>query len=213
MTPRVRHEWARRVAAEYGSAGIAAQVLAWCIQAGLPPQVLYAAHRVVHDELEHARLGHTVLVALGGADEPVLLDGASLAVTGGLPVVLVRNFCFGETLAVPVFDRMRRRTTHPLAREVLDQILEDEARHRAFGWEALDALLEADPGVRATVQAALPAIEASFVGYAAPPPAPPLSDEERACGLLDHAEYAELYARCREEELVPRLSRRGLALG
>ena len=66
MTPRVVEEWRRRVAAEYGSAGITAQVLTWGIQAGLPAPLLHTAARIVRDELDHAELSHGVVQALGG---------------------------------------------------------------------------------------------------------------------------------------------------
>lgn len=207
---RVQVEWARRVGAEYASAGLAAQVLTWAIQAGLPPAWVYRAHRVVHDELEHARLSHEVLAAVGGGDRPVEIDADELTVGGGLVPVLVRNFCLGESFAVPAFDRMRRRATHPLARAVLERILADEAEHRAFGWDGLDVLVELDPQVRVAVEAGLPGWLASFGGYADPPPAPPLSAEERAYGLLDHEEYAELYRTTWAEDLAPRFERRGI---
>ncbi len=213
MTGRVRQEWARRVAAEYGSAGITAQVLTWSVQAGLPPELLYTATRIVRDELDHARLSHQVLVALGGAEAPVALQADELAIGGTLPDVLVRNFCLGESFAVPTFERMRRRATHPAVRPVLDRILEDEAVHRAFGWDALDALLELAPTLREHVGIALPGHLATFAGYANPPSAPALTDDERACGLLDNAEYAELYHSTWTLDIAPRFARRGMAIG
>ena len=54
------------MAAEYGSAGITAQVLTWGIQAGLPAPLLHTAARIVRDELDHAELSHGVVQALGG---------------------------------------------------------------------------------------------------------------------------------------------------
>ncbi len=213
MTGRVRQEWSRRVAAEYGSAGITAQVLAWSVQAGLPPGLLYTANRIVRDELDHARLSHEVLVALGGAEEPVVLAAEDLSVGGTLVDVVVRNFCLGESFAVPTFERMRRRATHPAVRPVLDRILEDEAVHRAFGWDALDALLELAPTLREHVTIVLPGHVASFDGYANPRAAPPLTDEERGCGLLDHAEYAELFQSTWTGDIAPRFVRRGIPIG
>lgn len=196
--------------AEYTSAAIAAQVLTWSIQAGLPPGLLHLATRIVRDELDHARLSHEVLMALGGAVVPVELEAEALAIRGAFPEVLVRNFCLGESLAVPYFAAMRRRATHPAVRPVLDRILEDEAVHRAFGWETLDALLEAEPPIRARLRTSLPALIADFRGYAAPVSGPPLSTEERACGLLEHAEYGELYAATFATDLRPRFVARGL---
>jgi hypothetical protein len=210
VTPRVHQEWARRVAAEYTSAAIAAQVLTWSIQQGLPPDLLLVAHRVVGDELEHARVSHEVLAALGGSDEPIVLLAERLVVPHALPEALVRNFCLGETFAVPYFAEMRRRATHPAVRPALDRILEDEAVHRAFGWAALDALIAEEPALVARIAAQLPGLVDAFSGYASPPDAPLLTEEERACGLLEHAEYAALYAETWRDDIVPRFERRGI---
>lgn len=210
MTPRVHQEWARRVAAEYNSAAVSAQVLAWGIQQGLPPEILYTAHRVVGDELDHARLSHTVLVALGGGEAPIPLAAEHLQVSLPFPEALLRHFCLGESLAVPYFAEMRRRALHPAVRPVLDRILEDEAVHRAFGWDALDALLAMEPALKPHLRAVLPELVAEFEGYAKPPEAPPLLAEEAACGLLESAEYATLYAQTWARDLLPRLERRAL---
>ena len=220
MTPRVHDEWSRRVAAEYGSAAIAAQVLTWGIQAGLPPALLHTAARIVRDELDHAAIAHSCLATLadlGGADTPIDLAPEHLTVPQGSGLVadltraVVRNFCIGETLAVPYFAAMRKSCTHPEAAAALERILADEAVHRAFGWDALDALIDLDPAVAPFVSAALPELRATFAGYAAPPDAPPLSVEERACGLIDHADYAALFAQVWTEDIAVRFARRGIA--
>ncbi|MES2640649.1 MAG: ferritin-like domain-containing protein [Myxococcota bacterium] len=194
-------------------------MLAWGITAGLPVPLLHTATRIVRDELDHAALAHTCLVALGGADAPIDLAAERLAVPAGeglladLARVVLRDFCLGETLAVPYFAEMRRGATHPAVSPVLDRVLSDEAVHRAFGWDALDALLALDPGVRGWAEARLPALVASFDGYRAPPDAPPLTDAERACGLLDNAAYGALFARTWAEDVAPRFARRGIGVG
>ena len=58
---------------------------------------------------------------------------------------ILHAFCLGETFAVPLFAAMRPATTQPTAAAALQRILRDEATHRAFGWDTLDALLELDP--------------------------------------------------------------------
>jgi hypothetical protein len=192
-------------------------VLAWSITAGLPTPLLHTAARIVRDELDHAALAHAALVALGGADTPVDLSADRLHVPAGkglladLSRAVLRDFCLGETLAVPYFAEMRRRATHPAVAPVLDRVLADEAAHRAFGWDALDALIALDPGVRPWTEARLPALRATFAAYEAPPDALPLTDAERACGLLDNAEYGALFARTWAEDIAPRFARRDIA--
>ncbi len=204
------------MAAEYRSAAVTAQVLTWGIQVGLPAPLLHTATRVVGDELDHAELSHACLVALGGADEPVDLRPEQLVLPAGegplasLTRAALREHCLGETLAVPYFAAMRRQTTHPAVLPVLDRVLADEAAHRSFGWDLLDALLDLDPGVRALVVRLLPDLSATFEGYRAPAPAPPLRPEERAAGLLENDEYGQIFARSWQEDVLPRLARRGL---
>ena len=211
MTPRVHREWRRRVAAEYRSAAITAQLCHWMIQAGLEESLVTTALRIVADELAHARLSHDCMVALGGEPTPQHVHASELAepsdegVLAGLVDSLVANFCFGETLAVPLFRALREHTSHPAAEPVLTRVLRDEAIHRAFGWEALDAVIELDPvGVRARVQEPLPRCLARFrARYAPAGHDEPLSEEERAAGLMPVAVYRAVFW-----ETAPGLARR-----
>ncbi|MEZ4235599.1 MAG: ferritin-like domain-containing protein [Myxococcota bacterium] len=222
MTPRVQAEWRNRVAAEYRSAALAADVLRGAIAAGAPEALLHTALRIVRDELDHAALSHQAMVALGGDDVPVALDAARLA--GGEGPVLarlvdgvVRDFCLGETLAVPLFREMQARAAHPAVVPVLRRILADEAVHRAFGWDALDWLLEAhgEP-IRAHVAERLPGWLAGLRAAYAPDPlpeAPPLADAECDAGLLDPARYHAVFHDTLQGGLARRLAARGLAVG
>ena len=206
------------MAAEYRSAGVAAQVQAWGIAAGLPVSLLRMAGRIVNDELDHAELGHRALVGLGGGDTPIDLTPDTLVVPGtsqllaDLTRIVLRDFCLGETLAVPLFAAMRRRADQPTVAPVLDRILADEAVHRAFGWEVLDALITIDPEVVAFASMQLPTVVAAFSGYQSPPDAPPLTEVERGCGLLDNTEYGEIFAATWAEDVQPRFRRRGVSI-
>ncbi len=220
-TPRARQEWANRVRAEYRSAAIAAQVLQWCIRFGLPRPLLDTAHRIVRDELDHAHLGHVCLQALGGEKTPIALDQASLAprtsedgALAALLDTLMHNFLFGETLAVPLFGAMRSETTQPEARAALDRILRDEAVHRAFGWDLLDALLALDAiGVRTRLEARLPQAVREFTcTYGSVPDGPPLLDTERAAGLLPPGRYRQIFAETCAGELARRFDDRGISM-
>lgn len=220
-TPRARLEWARRVQAEYRSAATTARVLHWMIQCGLPRPLLDRAQRIVTDELDHAELCHACLVALGGSADAVDLDVAELAPPSSplgplasLVDTVLHAFCLGETFAVPLFAAMRPHTTHPQAAEALQRILRDEAAHRAFGWDALDALLAIDgPGVRARVAQRLPgALRAFAIAYGEVPDGPPLTPAERAAGLLGGAAYRDAHDRALADDIGPRLVRRGIAL-
>lgn len=220
-TARARAEWAARVRAEYGSASIAAQVAHWMIVCGLPEGLLRAALQIASDELDHARDAHAVLVAIGGEDEPVDVALADLraevapeGIGASLLDAVLGTFCVGETVAVPLFAAMRADARHADARAALDRVLRDEARHRAFGWDALDALIALDPvGVRQRAPTVLPAIlDGYLAAYAAEVPHPPLTDDERAVGLLDAASYARIVRRALREDVGPRFAARGIAV-
>ena len=221
MSARVVEEWRNRVAAEYRSAAITARVVHWSIQCGLPDDLLRTGLRIVGDELTHAELCHDCMVTLGVTDEPVAVPPESLAppdaaegAGASLVDAVLLNFCLGETFAVPLFNAMRKHTTHPAALAVLERVLRDEAVHRAFGWDALDALLELDEAaVRARVTAQLPsAIQSYGQAYASPITAPPLTDRELAAGLMEPETYAQVFHHTLQHDISQRLARRNIPL-
>lgn len=216
---RAQLEWARRVQAEYRSAATTARVLHLSIAAGLPRPLLDTARRIVGDELDHAELSHAVLVDLGGADVPVGVELAELvpappadAPVAELLATVLHSFCFGETLAVPLFRAMRAHASRPSALAALDRILRDEAVHRAFGWQALDALLALDAaGVRDFVGQRLHPTARSFArAYAELPESPPLTSEEQAAGLLHTTAYKRIFIDTLTGDISGRLTARGL---
>ncbi len=218
---RVLVEWSNRVRAEYASAALTAQALHWMTIAAFPDELLRTALRIVGDELDHARLSHDCLTALGGQDEPMTLDIANLSMPqvadGPLASLLdsvLRNFCFGETFAVPLFNAMREHTTHPACQPALTRILRDEAVHRAFGWDALDVLLDIDrDGVVSRTHARLPRIMGNFHrAYGEAPVGHPLSDDERSMGLLDGERYREIHAVTLDQDIRRRFDKRGITL-
>jgi len=209
------------VAAEYTSAAITARVLHLGIVCGLDRDLLATARRIVGDELDHAALSDEARIALGDEDVPLGLDIARLQPAphpdgplADLLEHLLGSFCLGETLAVPLFAAMRSGATHPAVQPMLTRVLRDEAVHRAFGWEALDAVLALDPaGVRARAAERLPALCAGYrAAYRDLPPDPPLTPEERACGLLPHADYRRIFDQTMDAGIRPRFRDRGIAL-
>ena len=219
MTPRVQQEWRNRVRAEYRSAAIAAQVLHWLIAVGADDALVSTCMRIVRDELDHAQLSHECLLAFGG-EGGAELDASLMAepdrpegLVASLLDSVLQNFCLGETFAVPLFNRMVEGTSHPDARRVLIRVLQDEAVHRAFGWDTLDALLDADEGgVREFVQARLPDHVKRFQrAYAPEVDGVPLTEQERCCGLMDLRDYREVWVQTYEEDVVRRFARRGIS--
>jgi hypothetical protein len=223
---QVLGEWRARVAAEYTSAAVTQHFVLWLMQLGAPPDLVDAGLAIVTDELVHSRMSHDVLVAAGGGAPPAL-DRATLGLERRrasleLDVLCeaVRVFCLGETVAVPLFAHLRSRCTVEVARAALDRILVDEVRHRDFGWDMLDWLLQSPlgPDVPSVVEAALPSLlEGLDVSYGrgnrhvvADDGSMPEAD--RAWGLAPPREYAEILTRALERDHAPRFAARGIRL-
>jgi hypothetical protein len=205
--------------AEYTSASITAQLLHWLIRAGFDPDLIDTAHRIVRDELDHAALSHDTLVALGGADTPSELDVDQLAMPTAPEGVLasaldsiLRNFCFGETFAVPLFAAMREHTTHPAVLPMLERVLRDEAIHRQFGWDCLDALIARDAaGVQARSASKIRRFRSQFqASYGTLHQSDPLLPIEIAAGMMPPARYVEIHDATLRDVIIPRFALRGI---
>lgn len=222
----VRDEWRRRTVAEYRSAAITTQITLWMIQAGLSPDLLRDGLRIVDDELEHAHLSHQVLLDTGAGDAAVELERATLALAehpgdafeDRLLLGVVRVFCLGETIAVPLFRLLRAGCTVPTARRALDRILVDEARHRAFGWDALDVLV-AQRGadvIRTVVEPRLAAmlreLDESYGRGALGRDRGAITPADRAWGVVPPSEYAAAFEATLDAVWVPRFAEVGIAV-
>lgn len=215
----MRTEWANRVRAEYGSAALTARVVHGLIATGLPRPLIDTALRIVRDELDHAEISHRTLVALGGEEETLNIDIANLAgpssnapVLANLTESILGAFCVGETVAVPLFAAMRAGATRPEVLEALDRILRDEAVHRAFGWDVLEALTTLDPtGVPEFASARIEGlIGAARRAYVVEVGMPRLEPEERAAGLIDLEDYARIFEDCVRDSIRPRFAALGI---
>jgi hypothetical protein len=220
MIPRVLGEWRARIAAEYASAAVTQAFVLWLIQVGAPPDLIDAGLVIVSDELTHSRLSHDVYTAAGGTVPPAIdqhalgLARSSDRIEYDLLTAALRVFCLGETVAVPLFRHLREGCTEPTARTALDRILRDEVRHRDFGWDALDWLLLGPIGseVAGRARRELPAMFATQrVNYGSPTNrGEALTPAERAWGLAEPREYAEILTRTIANEYTSRFAVRGI---
>jgi len=215
----VANEWQRRTEAEYQSAAIAQHVTLWMIQVGAPPDLIGDGLHVVRDELAHSELAAGVAAAAGNPGPP-LIDPARLTLPSpagpllSLAHALVRSFCVGETVAVPLFRMLRSRATVPQCRHVLDVVLGDEARHRQFGWDGLDWLLSSHehqvaPTIRHLLPVLLDEVRQMYGGSEAEAPVA-LAPEMEAWGLAPASDYAATVIRAVADDVLPRLDVRGL---
>lgn len=223
---RVRDEWNERAGREYGSGAVAHHFTLWLIQLGASPDLIRAGLDVVEDELRHAELCRSLVA--GEADAvplPVLpREGLELPRRAGVPLehdvlrACLSAFCINETMAVTMFQQMRRRCTVAPALATIEEFLADEVRHREFGWVTLEWLLRGPSGeaVRPLVLPELCALIESRTAYFGDPAAiagsPAPTPEERAWGLLGREEYVEIFARTLARDIGPRMLRLGLTL-
>jgi hypothetical protein len=222
---RVREEWRARIAAEYGSAAITSNLLLWLIQLGASPDVIDEGLRIVEDELAHSRLSHDVYTDAGGSEPPQIDRGSLELPRRAVPLeldvlrVVVRVFCLGETVAVPLFSHLRASCTVPSARAALDRVLRDEVRHRDFGWMSLDWLLTTPlaPSIPGLVEAELPQMFGELErSYGTGNPAYEdeatgrMADADRAWGLAPPREYADILHRTFTRDFQPRFAARGI---
>jgi hypothetical protein len=218
----VRAEWLRRVQAEYTSAAITQHLGLWLLQVGASPDLVRAALRIVTDEVEHARLSHVTCVRAGGTGSPELgRERLELSRTPGATLesdvtrVALGVFCLGETVAVPLFKRLREGCTVPVARRALDRVLRDEVRHRDFGWLLLDWLLAQPYGaeVRALAEAELPALFARIAaqyGFVGPKSDVRVTAADRDWGLMKASDYGTTVRRTLDRDWTPRFGQRGI---
>ena len=218
----VAHEWNQRTEAEYISAVIAQQVTLRLLQLGAPPDLIRDGLRIASDELTHSELSAAVAASASGEAASPVIDPAAMAVPAGegalgsLIPSIVRFFCVGETIAVPLFRMLRQHCTIPIARSALDRIMRDETRHRQFGWDVLDwMLLVGGPEVRQQLADQAPVLVDQVVhAYVVEGDHPDavLHPELAAWGLALPAAYAATATSALAEEISPRFTARGLAL-
>jgi len=103
------------------------------------------ASRFPLDELVHVELCSRMAMELGGGTE-IIHDPHALVVDADedrRPLVraadlVVRCFCVGEALSIPLLRGTWKAAKHPLPRAVLGRIVRDEAMHGTFGFAFLD---------------------------------------------------------------------------
>jgi hypothetical protein len=224
-TPRVLHEWTTRAAREYGSGAVAQHFTLWLMQLGVSPDLLRAGLDVVEDELRHAEMCHALVAGHWAGPLPAIArEDLELQRRPEVPLerdvlrTCLRSFCLDETTAVTMFQAMRRGARVPAVREVIDEFLADEVQHREFGWVTLEWLLggalgrELRPHVLPELAGLIAARRAYYDDPADIARTPAVLPEERAWGLLDRAEYVEVFTETLARDVGPRLARLDLAL-
>ena len=140
-----RKSWTGAAFQEHRTAIACAATLRALLEVRAPLDLIALAARFPLDELVHVELCARMAMELGGGTElvhdPDMLivdaqdDHSPLMRAADL---VVRFFCVGEALSIPLLRGTWRASQHPLPRAVLGRIVKDEAAHGTFGFAFLE---------------------------------------------------------------------------
>jgi hypothetical protein len=213
--------WTMRAEEERQSAAVFSDLLGLVADSDVPLALVRRVHRIVGDEIRHARDCARMAAALGApvpvsrllpraAETPVAPEARRLC---AVQIALVEG-AIGETISAALFAAGRRGAVQPSARLALGRILRDEALHARRFWELLDELrLDRDAErLRAVASRALGLIEQVQI-------VPALRRLERGepfepawaeLGVLPPEARVDAFYGALEKRVLPALSARGL---
>lgn len=218
MNP-VQATWFRQSRTEYMAASLVSEMTHWLISLGLRPDLLVRATRVISDEIRHATICHELYLHAGGAPEPVALEPHQLRHSDDpdapmhlRAITAAGELACEESVALTVFRMRLENATDPVAREVCEVILRDEATHRAFAWELLDAL-RAQLGQEVVRDWARPRIAwwlRIYLGASLRADEPRYNNKALSYGLIDRRAHWTAMRQTVEDDVIPRFQERGL---
>ncbi len=145
LVKAARTAWTRAAFQEYRTGTACALTVKALMECRAPLDLIAMATRFPLDELVHVELCSRLAMELGGGI-PIIHDPEHMIIDP-LPDVdpvlrcadlVVRFFCVGEALSIPMLRGTWHAARHPLPKAVLGRIVRDEAAHGAFGWLFLD---------------------------------------------------------------------------
>ncbi|MBS1149160.1 MAG: hypothetical protein H6Q89_858 [Myxococcaceae bacterium] len=213
-----RTTWTEAAFQEHRTAAACAATLKALIAARAPLDLIAMATRFPLDEMVHVEMCARLAMELGGGAPlehdpldlirepdpklPALLQAAEL---------VVRNFCVGEALSIPMLRGSWHAAGHPLIKAVLGRIVKDEAAHGQFGWFFLEwageLLTDADR-THLAQQAGL-TINAVTERWKQIKPLEDSQDPERL-GWMESASYVALARRSMQTSVIAPLKRHGI---
>ncbi len=142
---RARLAWTQAAYQEHRTGVGVTEALGLLMQAQGPLDLIALGARFPLDETVHVELCARMAMEAGGGTE--ILYDPDLMIVGatfeGRPLLraaelMVRFFCVGEALSIPLLRGTWKAARHPLAKAVLGRIVKDEAAHGTFGYMFLD---------------------------------------------------------------------------
>src|SRR5262245_33149185 len=140
-----RRAWTGAAFQEHRTGVACAATLRALIEARAPVDLIAVASRFPLDEMVHVELCARMAMELGGGTE-IVHEPLALILDPdpeGSPLIraaecVVRFFCVGEAISIPLLRATWHVARHPLPRAVLGRIVKDEAAHGVFGFTFLD---------------------------------------------------------------------------
>lgn len=213
-----RATWTEAAFQEHRTGAACAATLQALIAARAPIDLVAMASRFTLDEMVHVELCARLAQLLGGgapiAYDPkaiTVLPAAGLSPKLAASELVVRNFCVGEALSIPMLRGSWHAARVPLIKAVLGRIVKDEAAHGAFGWIFLDWMedeLSTEDRVHLAKQAALVVDEIS-ARWATITAGDDEADDQRL-GWMESTSYVSLARRSMQKAVLEPLRARGI---
>ncbi len=217
-----RKAWTGAAFQEHRTGVACCSTLRALIECRAPVDLVAMATRFPLDEMVHVELCARMAMELGGGTE-IIHDPTRLAMDADPsfpPVVragelVVRFFCVGETLSIPLLRGTWKAAKHPLAKAVLGRIVMDEAAHGTFGWTFLDwALPQIDDAGRAHLgrhaDLAIRAVEQQWAHLRKRPRSK--TAEAHPLGFMETGAYLELAAKSLQTLVIDRFDARNIPI-
>ncbi len=215
-----RRAWTGAAFQEHRTGIACAATLRALIECRAPLDLIALASRFPLDEMVHVELCSRMAMELGGGTEIIHdPDAMVLDAAPGTPPLLraaelvVRFFCVGEALSIPLLRGTWHAARHPLPRAVLGRIVRDEAAHGSFGFAFLDwaeELLTPDDlrHLERHAGLAVAAIESQWEDIARRPPRNENAGD--ALAWMESKAYLALARRSMEEKVLAPLRERAI---
>ncbi len=197
---RVQHYWRSQAIAEFTSSARTVELTHWMQRLAFSPDLIRQAIRISDDEMVHAKMCFD-LARLAGSEVNLPADQLRLSLQQeytelkkSFLLVLVQSYCFGETVAVPLFSAMKKSSSKTEVLETFTRILEDEPRHASFGWLTLAWCCETWPEAKQwladIVPIALARMRKAYNNHAEFEPV--LTEQELAWGVFPRVSYGDI---------------------
>jgi hypothetical protein len=215
-----RKAWTSAAFQEHRTGIACCTTLRALMEARAPLDLIALAARFPLDELVHVELCARMAMELGGGTEILydpmhVVDDTSSA---GEPLLracelVVRYFCVGEALSIPLLRGTWRAARHPLPRAVLGTIVRDEAAHGTFGFTFLDWALpqlaaSARPVLGRAADSAIAGVRQLWAELARQPARE--ACEIDALAFMETDAYLALAAKAMDEKVLRPLRARGV---